>query len=84
MGFLDKAKDMFSNAADRLKDPDKNLVEHAWPMGEADDEHLPDGPHDPEAHDQPTQPVRGADPELDDSVEDQYDEDPDEDAGEPR
>lgn len=82
MGILDKAKELIGNAAQRLKDPDKDLVEKTWPAGQPDDEHLPsdaDGPEDdvergnvrPGPQPPHTQPVAGADPELDDSIEDQ-------------
>ncbi|UYQ77222.1 hypothetical protein OF385_14550 [Glutamicibacter sp. JL.03c] len=84
MGILDKAKDLISHATDRIKDPDKDVVEKTWPAGQPDDEHLPGGEADsgtdvdngdgqPVQPPQPTQPVNGADPELDDSIEDQYD-----------
>lgn len=41
MGILDKAKDLLGQASDRLKDPDKDLVEKAWPLGGTDDKNLP-------------------------------------------
>lgn len=41
MGIMDKVKELFGQATDKLKDPDQNLVEKTWPMGEPDDEHLP-------------------------------------------
>ncbi|WP_313810616.1 hypothetical protein [Glutamicibacter sp.] len=71
MGFLDKAKEVISNAAERIKDPDGTIVEDSWPAGE-----------DPEpgdtkyAQEEPstTEPVQGNDPDLDASVEDQYQE----------
>lgn len=83
MGILDKAKDLIGNAAQRLKDPDKDLVEKTWPAGQPDDEHLPsqaEGSEDDveqgnaQPGEQPphTAPVAGADPEMDDSIEDQY------------
>jgi len=83
MGILDKAKDLIGHAAERLKDPDKDLVEKTWPAGQPDDEHLPaqaDGSEDDAEQEkaqpgpQPphTEPVAGADPELDDSIQDQY------------
>jgi len=83
MGIVDKAKDLIINATETLRDPDKNLVENTWPAGQPDDEHLPsqtDGAEDvveqgaAQAEPQPphTEPVTGADPELDHSIEDQY------------
>ncbi|GAA1406593.1 hypothetical protein AUR04nite_05660 [Glutamicibacter uratoxydans] len=74
MGFLDKAKEAISNAAERIKDPDGTIVEDTWPAGE-----------DPEPGDtkyaqedsSTTKPVQDADPELDASLEDQYDEEDD-------
>ncbi|MEV7639032.1 MULTISPECIES: hypothetical protein [Actinomycetes] len=79
MGFIDKAKDAISHAADRFKDPDKDLVENLWPLGQPDDEHLPADSGQPSEEDleQPGNhlpPVQGADPDLDDSPEDQYSE----------
>lgn len=62
MGFLDKAKDLLGQATDRLKDPDKDLVEKAWPLGEPDDEHLPHDGQDLEG-----QPSEGED--FTDSIE---------------
>lgn len=81
MGFLDKVKELFGQAADKVKDPDQNLVEKTWPAGEPDDEHVPqDGQSLPGVDEQlpesmdgegqspvPEQvdPVLGVDPELD-------------------
>lgn len=80
MGFIDKAKDAISHAADRFKDPDKDLVENLWPLGQPDDEHLPadSGETAGEGQEQPGNrmaSVQGADPDLDDSPDDQYAED---------
>ncbi|MGQ3383396.1 hypothetical protein [Glutamicibacter sp. TV12E] len=90
MGILDRAKDLIGQAADRLKDPDKDLVEKTWPAGQPDDEHIPsdsgqsaqapgDGDADPGQQPQPMETVSGADPELDDSIRDQYAQKPHED-----
>jgi len=65
MGLIDKAKEAIAHAADRLKDPDQDLVEKTWPLGQPDDEHVPAPAHEAE----------GIDPDLDDSTEDQYRED---------
>lgn len=81
MGFIDKAKEAISHAADRLKDPDQDLVEKTWPLGQPDDEHVPSPAEEdsgPGAAPQPTQSAEGIDPDLDDSTEDQYREDDEE------
>lgn len=71
MGFLDKAKEAISNAADRIKDPDKDVVENNWPAGEAPGDLEPGEPTvtDPELD---LDPVQGTDPDLDASEDDQY------------
>ncbi|QRQ78306.1 hypothetical protein [Glutamicibacter protophormiae] len=71
MGFLDKAKEAISHAADRIKDPDKDVVENNWPAGETPED-LGIGQEtvtDPELE---LDPIQGPDPDLDNSADDQY------------
>lgn len=71
MGFLDKAKEAISHAADRIKDPDKDVVENNWPAGETPED-LGSGQEtvtDPELE---LDPIQGPDPDLDNSADDQY------------
>lgn len=79
MGFIDKAKEAIANATERFKDPDQDLVEKAWPLGQPDDEHLPHDDmdaseleDDPQAED----PAIGTDPDMDVNGEDQYSDEP--------
>lgn len=73
MGFIDKAKEAIAHAADRLKDPDQDLVEKTWPLGQPDDEHMPSD--SPDAYEVDPE---GIDPDLDNSPEDQYSEEDEE------
>lgn len=67
MGFIDKAKEAISNAAEKIKDPDGSIVEDTWPAG--------DGPVPADtSYEEEAQNVEGIDPDLDTSVLDQYDE----------
>lgn len=63
MGFKDKAKDAIDKIVDKVKDPDGSLVEKTWPAAEPP---VPEG--------QETDQAQGADPDLDASPQDQYDE----------
>ncbi|MCW4465768.1 hypothetical protein OK351_09635 [Glutamicibacter sp. MNS18] len=64
MGFMDKAKEVMDKIAGKVKDPDGSLVERTWPAAEPPVAEDDDG----------TNHIQGADPELDVSPEDQYDE----------
>lgn len=74
MGLLDRAKEALSHAAEKIKDPAKNVVESNWPAGEAPGD-LDNGSQavaDPELD---LDPVQGTDPDLNAPADEQYDED---------
>lgn len=68
MGFIDKAKDAMKETIEKIKDPDQNLVEKAWPVSEGNPD-VDDRPEPGEEDD----PTVGIDPDLDPSEGDQYD-----------
>ncbi|MFJ2618452.1 hypothetical protein [Glutamicibacter sp. NPDC087344] len=72
MGFLDKAKEAISHAAERIKDPDKDVVENNWPAGETPEDL---GLGKEMAKEPELDPIQGSDPELENSSDDQYDKD---------
>lgn len=74
MGLLDKAKEAISHAAQKIKDPDKDVVENNWPAGEAPGDLEDSGTVDDNSE-LDLDPVQGTDPDLNMAADERYDED---------